>query len=160
MVDIGELPGTPTAFDFMIFTGNSSNAGEWVFAAYPTSVTVRSGAGVSGSDRITLIWADGTYTRTWVKVVVLPTANIGLPVAEIIYFGNAIGETGDSSVDAMVTPADEIGARNNPHTIVDPAPIEDPYDFDRDTLVGPADEITARNNATNFFTALKLITAP
>ena len=159
MVDIGELPGTPTPYDFIFFTGNSSDAGDWMLAPYPSIVAVRTGAGVSGSDRITLIWADGTFTNTWVKVVAIPT-NLGLSVAEIIYFGNAIGETGNSSSDAMVTPADEIGARNNPHTVIDPAPVDDAYDFNRDGLVGPTDEIIVRSNGTNFFTALKLITAP
>jgi hypothetical protein len=79
----------------------------------------------------------------------------------VFYFGNAVGETGNSVTDAMVKPTDEIGARNNPHTLGgNPAGIDDAYDFDRDKKVGPTDEIIARNNGTNSLTALKLITVP
>jgi hypothetical protein len=161
MVDIANLPGTPTAADFTFKVGNDSTPGSWVNAPAPTSITVREGAGVDGSDRITIIWADNAIQKQWLQVTVKATTATGLASDDVFYFGNAIGETGNSATDATVKPTDEIGARNNPHTLGgNPAGIDDAYDFDRDRKVGPTDEIIARNNGTNSLTALKLIIVP
>ena len=54
----------------------------------------------------------------------------------------------------------EIMARNNPHHFLDPAPVDDQYDYHRDRKVNATDEIIARNNGTNFLTRLNLITVP
>ena len=163
MIDIAGLPGTPTAADFEFKVGNDNNPSNWAAGPAPSSITVRRGAGVNGSDRITIIWADGAIKKQWLQVTVKPTVATGLTEPDVFYFGNAIGETGNSTTDARVTPTDEIGARNNPHTIggpTGPAGIDDVYDFNRDRKVGPTDEIIARNNGTNSMTALKLITVP
>ncbi|MEM9657361.1 MAG: hypothetical protein AAF961_03280, partial [Planctomycetota bacterium] len=53
----------------------------------------------------------------------------------------------------------EIDARNNPHTnFLDPALIDDAYDYNRDARVNATDQIIARNNQTNFLSDLNLIT--
>jgi hypothetical protein len=44
------------------------------------SVSVFAGAGVHGSDRIELIWADGAIVNQWLRVTVLATANTRTPV--------------------------------------------------------------------------------
>jgi len=160
MVDIENLPGTPTAFDLYYNVGNDDNPDGWPCAPTPTSVTVRHGAGVGGSDRVTILWNDGAITNTWLRLTIKATANTGLSEPDVFYFGNAIGETGNSPTDAKVTPTDAIGCRNNPHTSQNPAGITDAYDFDRDTHVGPTDEIVCRENGTSSRTALRLITAP
>ncbi|MDY7011491.1 MAG: hypothetical protein SVV80_12185, partial [Planctomycetota bacterium] len=57
-------------------------------------------------------------------------AATGLASPDVFYFGNAIGETGNSATDATVKPTDEIGARNNTRTLggpEGPAGIEDVY---------------------------------
>ena len=78
------------------------------------------------------------------------------------YFDEAKwAKAGNSPTDARVTPTDQVGVRNNPHTLSkNPAGIDDAYDFNRDRKVGPTDEIAARNNGTNSTTALKLIVVP
>ncbi|MCK4275121.1 MAG: hypothetical protein KAX78_01300, partial [Phycisphaerae bacterium] len=139
---------------------DSSPAG-WVAAPAPTSVTVRPGAGAGGSDRVTLIWADNAIEKQWLEVTVLATVNTGLASDDVFYFGNAIGETGNSPADAEVTPIDEVAVRNNPRTLANnPAAIDDNYDFNRDRKVSPTDAIICRNNGTNSMTALQLISAP
>jgi hypothetical protein len=161
MVDVVSLPGTPTASDFTFKVGNDSTPAGWAAAPAPTSITVREGAGLGGSDRITIIWADNAIQKQWLQVTVKATDATGLASDDVFYFGNAVGETGNSATDATVKPTDEIGARNNPHTLGgNPAGIDDAYDFNRDKKVGPTDEIIARNNGTNSSTALKLIVAP
>ena len=176
MVDIADLAGRNVAADdFVFMVGNSDDLGDWSAAPAPLSVTVRRSAGVGGSDRVTIIWADddpetsqreaGAISKQWLRVVVLSDANgghLGLAADDVFYFGNAIGETGDSPANAKVNATDQLGTRVDIHTASDPAPIHDAYDFDRDGEVSPysADELIARNNQTTFLTELRLITAP
>ena len=153
MVDISFAETTPTVSDFVFRVGNDSNPGIWSTAPAPTSVTVRAGAGDSGSDRVTIIWADNAIENEWLEVTYTPAGYL-------FYFGNAIGETGDSATDAEVTPTDEIGVRNNQATLaVSSASISHAGDFNRDKKVGPTDQIICRNNGTNSSTALQLMTA-
>jgi hypothetical protein len=158
MVDLALL-GTPTAADFTFKVGNDNTPDSWpVVATPPTSITVRSGAGVSGTDRVTIIWPANAILKQWLEVTVLATANTGLAAPDIFYFGNAIGESGNSASDAKVDPADELAARAHPRNIAfDPAPIGDPYDYNRDKAVDPGDQLIARANQTGVFNALKLI---
>ena len=149
-----------TAADFVFRVGNDSSPAGWAAAPAPTSFTLQPNGGASLSDRITITWADGAIKGTWLQVVVLPMANTGLAAADIFYFGNAPGETGNSASDAMVTPADELGVRENPHTFISRATVSDRCDFNRDSLVDAMDEIMCRINGTNFLTAMKLITVP
>ena len=67
----------------------------------------------------------------------------------MFYFGNAVGESGNATGDALVNATDEIGARNNPHSPLNPAAKDDAYDFNRDKLVNATDQIIARNNRTS-----------
>jgi len=158
MIDIEDMPGVPTAADFAFKVGNDDDPSSWAAAPAPMSVTVRSGAGVGGSDRVTIIWPDGAIVNEWLEITVKATAQTGLVGDEVFYFGNAVGETGDSPTDAQVTQADEIALRNNPHTLVqNPASIDCPHDFDRDRRVSPTDAIICRENGTEPSTALRLI---
>ena len=161
MVDVDLLAGAPTAADFQFTIGNDNSPGAWPTAPAPTSVTVRAGAGAGGSDRVTIIWPDNAIERQWLEVTVLATPNTGLATPDVFYFGNAIGETGNSPSDAEVTPTDEIAVRNGPHTLaLSPAAIDDTCDFNRDSKVGPTDAIIVRDNGTSSPTALQLITVP
>jgi hypothetical protein len=96
-------------------------------------------------------------------VTVLSDANggtLGLAENDVFYFGNAIGDTGNTGDNTFVNITDELGPRNHPHTFLDPAAVDDAYDYNHDHFVNITDELLARNNATNFLTALKLITVP
>ena len=168
MVDMAGLAGTPVAGDFEFKVGNDNDPAGWGNGPEPTSVTVRSGAGDGGSDRVTLIWDDHdpshpettAVAKQWLQVTVLATPITGLTEPYVFYFGNAIGESGDSTTDAKVNAIDMLAARNNPHNFFDKALIDDFVDFDRDEKVNATDMLIARNNTTNFFTALKLIAVP
>ncbi len=160
MVDIAGLPGTPTAADFALKVGNSSDPGSWADAPAPASVTVRAGAGTDGSDRVTITWADNDIQKQWLQVTVLATAETGLAEADVFYFGNAIGESGNSALDAKVDANDMLAIRSNPRSFLDPAPIDFAYDLNRDARVNATDMLIARDNQTHFLNALKLITVP
>ena len=87
-------------------------------------------------------------------------ANTGLAAPDVFFFGNAVGESGDSPLNAFVNATDEIAARNDPHNFLNPATVTNTHDYNRDGKVDATDQILARNNGTNFLSALKLITAP
>ena len=161
MIDLAGDAGTPTASDFQFRVGNDANPAGWAELATTPTVSIRPGAGAMASTRICLTWPDGTIVGKWLQVKVLATPATGLTSPDVFYFGNAPGDTGDSSGNAEVTPADEVVVRNNPHVMAtNAAAITDACDFDRDCRVSPTDAVIARNNGTNSTTALQLITVP
>ncbi|MBN2473693.1 MAG: lamin tail domain-containing protein [Pirellulales bacterium] len=159
MIDIQGLPqGTALeADDFLFRVGNSNDSGTWDTAPAPTGISVRP---VAGGDRVTLVWDDYAIAKQWLQVTVLATADTGLLTDDVFYFGNAVGEAGNSTLDARVNATDMLLARNNPRNFLNPAEIDFPYDFNRDARVNATDMLIARNNQTHFLNALKLITVP
>jgi len=162
MVDVSNLAdrGSLTAAYFQFRVGNNDNPSDWPAAPPAVSISVREGGGTSGSDRVTIVWPDGAIQKQWLQVVMKANMNTGLLNDDVFYFGNAVGESSNSTNDALVNATDIIGARDNPHGPLDQATITDEYDFNRDRLVNATDLILARENATSPFTALRLFKAP
>ena len=159
MFDISGLSGTPTSSDFQFRVGNDNNPAGWAAAPVLLSVDLRSGAGISGSDRVTLLWSPNAIQKQWLQITVLPTSTTGLLSADVFYFGNAIGESGNSPADAQVDSTDVTLAQYNPRG-PGLAPIDFDYDYNRDGRVNPFDVQIAQNNQTTISNALKLITVP
>jgi hypothetical protein len=159
MVDIGGPHGTITAADFVFRVGNNNTPNSWVAAPAPSSISVRAGAGTSGSDRVVLTWANGAITKKWLEVIVLANANTGLaqkvgyPVGQgdVFFFGNALANSGsgDNATQSIVNVTDELGARNNPATLASNIPITNLFDYNRDGQVNTTDALAARNNPTS-----------
>ncbi len=162
IVDVANLadPDQLDADDFRFLVGNNNDPGTWSPAPAPQSVSVRTGAGLDGTDRVTLIWDDNAITGEWLQVAMLSTANTGLAGDDVFYFGNAVGEAGNSTLNAIVNVTDEIVARNFPHGPINPAAVDDPYDYNRDWLVNTTDRSIARAHQTGPIDALRLITPP
>jgi alpha-L-arabinofuranosidase len=160
MVDIQNLanPGTLSAADFQFYVGNDNNPGLWISAPAPISVTVNIGGGTGGSDRVTIIWADNVIQNQWLQVTVLADTNTGLSSADVFYFGNAIGESGDNPANAVVDAQDEINSRTH-KTGFSAAAIDNHYDYNRDGKVNATDDLIARHNPSGA-TPLQLIAAP
>jgi len=143
MVDIDGLAGVPLSGDFGVRVNEAANPDTWSAGPAPESVTVRAGEGVGGSDRVTLVWADGAITSKWVEVSVLATANTGLTDADVLYFGNVVGDTnGDAAVDGgdLNTLVAEFGLRGG---------AELDTDFNVDGRVNLADFAIMRGNLGN-----------
>lgn len=159
MVDVAGLsqPGAIDASDFSFQVGNSRTLEAWTSAPAPLSITVDQGAGVAGSDRIKIIWPDNAIAGTWLEIRLLANTDTGLEETDVFYFGNAVGETGNSTANVFVNISGENGARQNPRNFLDPTPIDDSYDFNRDGRVDISDENIARQNGTNFLNALVLL---
>lgn len=164
MIDIDGLAGTPTIDDFGFKVGNNSDPTTWIQAPPPTSITVRKGAGVDGSDRITLIWPNwpnqGSIAKRWLQVTVQATLTTDLAYRDEFYFGNAIGEVGDSSVNALVSLSDLMAVRANYNSYLEPVSTDCPHDIDRDRMVNPSDYMLVINNCTGPSTMLLLISVP
>ncbi len=156
MVDLASPAVTPSADDFLFQVGNDSNPADWTPITSPVSVDVREGAGVDSSDRVALVWPDNTIRNTWLQVTVLAD-RLGMAEDDVFYFGNAVGEAGNSTSNTQVTTTDLLLARNNPRNFLNPAPIKFDFDYNRDQRVNVTDVLPARNNATNFLTALTLL---
>ena len=161
MIDIDRLTGTLTLADFTFKVGGASpsdiNPANWATLAASPAISMRPGAGVNGSTRVELIWNDNTIQNEWLQVTVNADDDTQLAAADVFYFGNAIGESGNSSSDAKVDATDQLGARD---AATASAAITDPFDFNRDGVVDGTDESIAQANNTYFFNALQLFTAP
>ena len=160
MIDISGLKGSPNAADFVCKLGRTGAPSTWTDIPVPTSITTRPGAGVNGSDRVTIIFPDGAIADRWLQVTVKATAITDLGRNDVFYFGSAIGDTGDSAGDTRVTPADAVNVRNHGCSLLNPAAIDNTCDFDRDRQVNATDEIIARAHGSNSGTALPPLTAP
>jgi hypothetical protein len=160
MVDIAGTHGTISIDDFSIRVGNNNTPGTWAAGPSPTSVTLRAGAGVGGSDRYTLIFANNAIQKTWAQITVLANGDTNLAANDVFYFGNAIGEVGNSSGNAIVTAADEALIRTNFTTGFGTVPVTSPYDINKNRFVQASDAALARANQTTAFSALRLIVVP
>ncbi len=136
-----------SASDFIIEVGDASPS-QPVFSTYsgPVTVGIRPGAGVIGSNRVSLIFGDSTIVNRWLKVTVIANANTGLAVNDVFYFGNQIGDVnGDvnSQNRVRVNSLDTILVRSNQTSS---APIQTPFDINRDARVNSLDTILVRAN--------------
>ena len=104
---------------------------------------MRAGAGVGGSDRVTLIWGANAVKKQWLELTVLGTAETGLAEPDVSYYGSAIGETGNSTANSMVTAVDALRIMQN---VTLTAPISSRFDLNRDGRVGAADRLVVLNN--------------
>ena len=167
MIDIAGSHPSITAADFVFRVGNNNTPSSWATAPAPVSVSVRAGAGISGADRVEIIWGNHDIANTWLQVITLANANTGLSEkpgypagqADVFFFGNAIGNTGlgDTVVNALVNSIDENGVRSNNQFPFNNIPITNLYDFNRNGGVNSVDESIARLNNTNPTTALKYL---
>jgi hypothetical protein len=158
MVDLDHLPD-PDAIggaQFEFLAGSTDNPADWAAAPTP-SISVRPGAGVGGSDRVTMIWEDGAILKQWLRVRVKADDVTGLTVPHEFFVGNAPGESGNAATNAFVDGTDFAAARDHQRDLVDPAPVDFPWDYNRDSLVDDADTAIVRDHTTNFLTALPLI---
>jgi hypothetical protein len=99
MVDLtgGGDHASINANDFIFKSGNNNSPSTWATVTATPTISVRAGAGVSGSDRVTITWASGSIRNQWLEVQVLPTANTGLTAADVFFWGNKIGDTGQGT---------------------------------------------------------------
>jgi hypothetical protein len=151
MIDVSNLPANLSAADFTFRVGNVNNVGSWSAAPVPT-VTRRIGAGANGSDRVTLVWADGAIRNKWLQVTVKANANTGLTAPDVFYFGNLVGETGNLPASATVSARDVTQVRAN--TSRGFVPVTNRYDINRDGWVNAVDVALVRSSMPRSLTLI------
>jgi predicted outer membrane repeat protein len=160
VLDIANLPAGFPLSGLDLRMGNTTTPASWPAAPAPASFTLSPGTGVGGSTRITLTFADNTVRNTWLSVRVRASAS-GLPVDDVFYFGNQVGETGDASGrNAFVDATDLARVRDNPRSFLNPAPITDRHDINRDARVDATDLALVRDNFAGLFSSLVMLTPP
>ena len=161
MIDVSNLenPAALNASDFTFLVGNSNDPSTWTVAPAPSSISVRIGEGVGGADRITLLWSDNAIQNEWLQVTMLASDHTGLTSPDVFYFGNAIGESGNSPTDAAVTAADALAARGRISASTSVA-IDNHWDYNRDGLITSADMQAAQQHYTAGDAVLILFAAP
>jgi hypothetical protein len=100
-------------------------------------------------------WDDGAIANTWLQVTVKATAATGLAAPDVFYFGNSIGETGNSTFDLAVNYIDALGAVDNASD--GPVAIFNRFDFNRDGLVNPADVAVGRSRFRDGVAPLRML---
>jgi hypothetical protein len=157
MVDLSGNHGPITADDFtfrMSGTGTDANdtPSRWADAPEPAGFAVRAGAGMGGSDRVEIVWADGDMTNRWLEVTVEGNdaaggfnENTGLAASDVFYFGNKIGDTftGGGAGFFGTNSTDEIEVRNSQGVAIATGNV---HDFNRDQFVNSTDQLIARNH--------------
>jgi hypothetical protein len=156
MIDIANFEGSITRDDYELRVGNSSDPSTWQPAPEPSLVTEYLGAGVNGSTRLELVWDDNVIQNEWIQITLKANDNTGIAADDVFYFGNSIGDTGNSPTDAIVDAADELATHNN-HTAS--ASITNLYDFNHDKVVDATDDQIVHDNYSGA-SPLQLITVP
>lgn len=162
MIDISGSHPEITAGDFEFWVGNSNTPQSWSPAPAPIIITVRGDAGIAGSDRVEILWADGAIKKQWLQVIVHANERTGLAQSDVFYFGNAVGDSslGNTATHATVNTTDELGARNNPQSVFNNIPLTNRFDYNRDGAVNTSDGLLARNNPTGIGNAVRMISPP
>jgi uncharacterized delta-60 repeat protein len=154
---VGLAPGaTFTAGDFTFHVGNNNTPSGWATAPAPVSVTAITGP--NGDTYADIIWANNAIADEWLQVTVLSTPDTDLAGPVVFYYGNAIGETGNSTTDAKVDGTDVARTQSN-QTGLGSASITNVYDFNRDGKVNGVDVALAQANQSGL-NPLRLITVP
>lgn len=153
MIDLsGPHAASLTAADFIFKVGNNNSADLWSDAPAPTAISIRAGAGTSGSDRVEIIWADGAVTNTWLQVTLRGddelggfNTNTGLQTSDTFFFGNRIANsgTGNTASFAVTSGTDELAARAGAGLAL---VTSNSLDFNRDRIVDANDQLLARAN--------------
>lgn len=141
MIDVsGGLPQTALAgiaAGVGLHAAPGGDPATWPDAPRPSLVGIRPGAGVNGSDRITLVWPDGAIRNTWLRVTLRALPQSGLAADDVFTFGNLVGETGGAPGAPAVGAADVIATRS--HRTARGAGRENRYDHNRDGAVNVLD---------------------
>lgn len=143
---------TSNDFEFARWNGITST-GFVNETAIPT-VSIIVGGGLNGTNRIKIEFADGAVTNTWLRVKMKPNANTGLSVADVFYFGSAVGEMNvgnliSGGLETFRTNASDTAAvRQNQSPNQDSVDITSIYDLNKDGRVNASDTAAVRQNQT------------
>ena len=131
-----------SANDFVFKHGNNNAPSTWAAVPATPTISVRVGAGISGSDRVKITWAASSIKNEWLEVQVLATANTGLTATDVFFWGSKIGDvgTGTPATTFLTSAADKTTVLGSLSSGV---AITNTRDFNRDGNVTAADATIA-----------------
>jgi len=134
-----------SAADFVFRLGNDNSPSSWPTLTATATISVRNGAGVSGSDRVSITWAGNTIKNAWLEVQILANANTGLLANDVFFWASKTGDVGANSPAGLflTSAADKTSVLGN---YADVAPITNTRDFNRDGHVTAADATVVVGN--------------
>ena len=147
MLDVrGFPPFIPSAYPIQFDVASSPDSANWTMAPSPLSVTLRPGAGVGGSDRVSFIFADGAIKNRWLRGTIPGGPESGLGFPDVFYVGNLVGDTGNAAPGAAprVDAGDVIEVRKA-YRSTDPATVFR-LDINQDRRVNIDDLAWVRRN--------------
>lgn len=159
MIDVAEVPGTVTVADFQFRVGNNNDPGNWLSAPPTAALQVLAGAGVGGTDRVVITWADGAIAKEWLQVTVEANANTGLPADDIHYWGNQVAETGNQPTNSTSVNGVDFSRVSANYSGFSLVAVDSMFDINRDGRVNGVDNSLVSANYTGF-TSLVLLNAP
>jgi hypothetical protein len=142
MIDVFNFNGSPSPGSFLFRSGFGGSPSTWGTVT-PSLITIRRGAGVQGSDRITVTFQDGAIRGTWLQVTTNATLATGLGAADVFYFASLPGESGDSATPTRVSALDLASVKR---LLNGASAVTGPVDFNRDGRVNALDQATVRAN--------------
>jgi 3-phytase len=152
IIDVAGNHGPLTVADFTFRLGNNNAPQTWAVAPAPTSMIVRPGAGVGGSDRVHLVWNDGAIRNTWLEVIVEGNdalggfnSNTGLAASDVFFWGNKVADSG-TTPGASLFETNSTDAAQVFATIGSGKPITDLRDYNRDGQVTSTDAALVFSN--------------
>jgi hypothetical protein len=154
MIDVAGMPAaavlTPADFAFEAFDASGALATGAGAPGLP-AINVRRGAGVGGSDRVTITWPANAVRNGWLRVTLLATPRTGLAAPDVFTFGNLAGDTGDGAAAPFHVNALDLGgvkrALNGTSTLTGR------FDFNRDGRVNALDLGIAKANLNRSLSA-------
>ena len=149
-------PAAFSASDIELSTGTAAT--NFTSLNVTPTVSVGIGQGEGGTDRITITLPNRSVVNEYLQVTVLANSNTGLAADDVFYFGNVVGETGNTAANTRVDASDLGGVQSNltAFTLTD---IEDQYDFNKDRRVDATDLGLIQSNLTAFSTLPFITTA-
>ena len=156
--DVKDATRAPEVGDFQFLDITRTGTGAGVPKA-PNGFAVLPGAGVDGSDRVVITFADGSIIDTWLQVTI--GTGFGLETAETHWWANAQADCGTvQGTNILVDATDEIQARANPRNFLNRAPVDWPWDYNKDSLCDATDQLLSRNNPKTFLNCVRIISKP
>ncbi len=155
VIDIKDLPSTLTPaqmldnLQFARWDGIDANGFVSLpSGANPTVQSIVAGAGVGGSTRVFVTFADNSLRNTWVRTTVLANTTTRLPSNDVFYFGNVVADfnVGNTATRLRVNAQDTSMVRNNQSVLPNSVVVTNIYDVNRDGRVDAADTSLVRNN--------------
>jgi hypothetical protein len=127
-----------TAGDFVFKVGNNNSPSTWAAGPAPSAISVVSGGGTGGSDRVIITWPSGSIANKWLEVQVLANARTGLAAADVHFWGNKVADSASSSPAGLFETTSTDAAQVF-GSIGAGKPISDSRDYNRDGQVTSTD---------------------